>query len=239
MHPFCTRQNRGLERLSVLPSRINIRTLDDSSPVSGLNAFLGYRCRACPNTLRPRRRRTRISSKGWTWTSPAAGCWAFPEFPFPSAPWPSAPPPRGRCWPAAGAVPGAARARSRRAEPAEGWARSCRGSAGHRRRGRADGAGGGRPFGVRSTFLCAYVAGGRAERTTSSPLRRLVSSLGSADTLGYSSKPQLRLVSVGEGGGLTSRHLLLPPSGDKDTLYFLPSLKGYKKDLSPILQLEN
>lgn len=34
-------------------------------------------------------------------------------------------------------------------------------------RGRADGAGGGRPFGVRSTFLRAYVADGREEGTTS------------------------------------------------------------------------
>lgn len=35
---------------------------------------------------------------------------------------------------------------------------------------------GGRPFGVRSTFLRAYVADGREGRTTSSPLRRPVAS---------------------------------------------------------------
>lgn len=64
------------------------------------------------------------------------------------------------------------RARTRTRRAAEGWARSCRGS-----RGRADGTGGGQPFGVRSTFLRAYVASRRrVVGTTSNPLRGAVAS---------------------------------------------------------------
>lgn len=102
---------------------------------------------------------------------------------FPGVPLASARPPGGwRCAPAgAGAGRAERGARSRLRRAGRGWARSCRGSAGPGRApagaaGRADGARGGRPFGVHSTFLRAYVAGRREEGTTSSPLRRRVAS---------------------------------------------------------------
>lgn len=94
------------------------------------------------------------------------GVQAFPEAPFPSRPTPGAPPPK------AGARLGRALSRarpgrgSRRAElPRVGaqlpW------FAGPGGRGRADGAGRRRPFGVHSAFLLAYVADGRRGRPRS------------------------------------------------------------------------
>lgn len=180
------------------------------------------------------KRRTGSSNKGERGLGQPGG-WrpagrAFPGAPLQSGPLPGGAPPGAGAVLAAGAVPGAAGPRIPTWR-GRGWARSCLGSRGRGGRGRADGDGGERPFGVRSTFFCAYVAGGQAaEGTTSSPLRRPVASPGS----------QLRTPAPGcahRRGGLAPTQLL-GPSADNDRLSF-SSPSGYKKGLSPILQLEN
>lgn len=180
------------------------------------------------------KRRTGSSNKGERCRGQPSGWrpagWAFPGAPFQSGPLPG---PAARGWRRArgGRGPRRGRATGPDVRRGRGWALSCLGSRGRGGRGRADGDGGERPFGVRSTFLCAYVAGGQeAEGTTSSPLRRPVASPGS----------QLRTPTPAcahRRGGLAQTQLP-GPSDDNDRLSF-SSPSGYKKGLSPILQLEN